>query len=255
MIPIVSVITVTKNSGTTLEKTIKSVINQNFNLFEYIIIDGKSSDETVEIIKNYAKYISYWVSEPDGGIYEAMIKGLNIARGRFVLFLGSDDQLCPDILQKISTLLHDQNIVYYGNAFFSLTKEIYDGQFNNFKLAYQNICQQSIFYPRWMLKKYTFNAKYPILADYELNMRLIGSLKQEFQYLPYIIATYSQRGVSTYKEDTNFSKEKKKIIKNNFSIFVLVFYFLCNIPIIRSYCIRLLKLSHYIDQKKNPILN
>lgn len=86
--PLISIITVSFNCVKTIEETILSVINQSYTSIEYIIIDGKSTDGTIEIIKKYADRISFWVSEEDNGIYDAMNKGLKQASGDFVLFLG-----------------------------------------------------------------------------------------------------------------------------------------------------------------------
>lgn len=86
---ILSVITVVYNAGFLIEKTIKSIIEQPLfksNNIQYIIIDGGSSDKTIEIIKNYEKYIDYWISEKDNGIYDAMNKGIDISKGNGLLF-------------------------------------------------------------------------------------------------------------------------------------------------------------------------
>lgn len=88
-----SIITVVYNGVDTLEETILSVVKQNYKNIEYIIIDGESTDGTLEIIKKYQNSIAYWISEPDKGIYDAMNKGINIAKGEWIYFLGSDDWL------------------------------------------------------------------------------------------------------------------------------------------------------------------
>ena len=100
--PLISIITVVKNNEKYLEETIQSIINQKFKNFEYIIIDGKSSDRTLEIIKKYNTEIDYWISEDDKGIYDAFNKGINIANGELIGFVNSDDVLTPNALEILN---------------------------------------------------------------------------------------------------------------------------------------------------------
>ena len=88
-----SVVTINRNNASGLRKTIESVVNQTFHDFEYIVIDGASDDGSVDVIKEFADKITYWVSEPDGGIYSAMNKGVRKAQGEYVQFLNSGDFL------------------------------------------------------------------------------------------------------------------------------------------------------------------
>lgn len=100
--PLLSVITVVFNGVSTIEQTIRSVTSQNFRNFEYIIIDGGSTDGTLDIIYKYQETITVWKSEPDKGIYDAMNKGIKLAKGTFVGILNSDDWYEKGVLQKIS---------------------------------------------------------------------------------------------------------------------------------------------------------
>ena len=90
----ISVITINYNNHAGLLKTIDSVVNQTYNNFEYIIIDGGSTDGSVDVIYKYADRIDYWVSEPDKGIYNAMNKGIDVAKGEYCIFLNSGDSFC-----------------------------------------------------------------------------------------------------------------------------------------------------------------
>ncbi|MDB3932091.1 glycosyltransferase [Candidatus Pelagibacter sp.] len=112
--PLISIITVVKNNEKYLEETIQSVINQNFKNFEYIIIDGKSTDGTIEIIKKYNSIIDCWISENDKGIYDAFNKGLEIAKGNLIGFVNSDDVLTPNALK----ILNNYYIKYPKSDFF-----------------------------------------------------------------------------------------------------------------------------------------
>lgn len=87
----ISIVTVSYNAAKTIEQTIKSVINQTYSNIEYIVIDGGSTDGTVDIIRKYEDRIAYWVSEPDGGIFDAMNKGIKVATGEVVGIINSDD--------------------------------------------------------------------------------------------------------------------------------------------------------------------
>ena len=98
-LPKVSVITAVYNGGKYLEECIRSVLSQNYENFEYIIIDGGSTDGTVDIIKSYSDKVAYWISEPDQGIYDAWNKGLTIAKGEWISFVGADDLLYPGCIQ------------------------------------------------------------------------------------------------------------------------------------------------------------
>ena len=107
--PKITIVTVVYNRFTTIEQTISSVVNQTYPNLEYIVIDGGSTDGTVEVIKKYEKDIAYWVSEKDGGIYDAMNKGVRAATGDYIEFIGSDDCLCTyDIVGKVAEELDDE---------------------------------------------------------------------------------------------------------------------------------------------------
>ena len=108
--PRITIITITFNAELYLEQTIASVIGQTYNDKEYIVIDGGSTDSSLDIIKKYKKNIDKWISEPDNGISHAMNKGLQYATGDFVFFLHSDDYLCDDnVLAEACQFLTDQH--------------------------------------------------------------------------------------------------------------------------------------------------
>ena len=107
--PMISIITPTYNQGEYIEETILSVIEQNYPNLEYIIIDGGSSDKTIEVIKKYEQHISYWISESDRGQADAINKGLNICKGDIIGWLNSDDLLEPEALLNISDKFIDFN--------------------------------------------------------------------------------------------------------------------------------------------------
>ncbi len=210
--PLISVITVSFNCAKTIEETILSVINQSYTSIEYIIIDGKSTDGTIEIIKKYATRISFWVSEEDNGIYDAMNKGLRQANGDFVLFLGGDDHFISyHILQDIVPQLQQKRVcVYHGDVYRCVNKDIYGGKYNRYKLAIKNIPHQALFYPKSIYKNYDYNVKYSLFADYQYNIMLFT--KYPFEYLNQTIAWFNDAGSCVQHRDICWDEDRKKHI-------------------------------------------
>lgn len=115
-----TIITVCYNSVSTLEKTIKSVIQQQYKNYEYIVIDGNSNDGTIELINKYKKHINVIVSEPDKGIYDAINKGIKLSKGKYISILNSDDTYNPDTLKTVFETIKDDktDAIVYGNTYF-----------------------------------------------------------------------------------------------------------------------------------------
>ncbi|MGI4021467.1 MAG: glycosyltransferase family 2 protein [Janthinobacterium lividum] len=235
---LLSIITVVFNAKETIEQTIISVINQSYNNIEFIIVDGGSTDGTIDIIKKYDNKIAYWISEPDSGIYDAMNKGVNLAKGKYIYFLGAGDSVL-DVLDQVAANFSNDNQILYGNVYRTDFSKLYDGKFSPFKLAVKNICHQAIFYPATVFKFYQYNLKYKIQADYELNIRCYGSKNFIFTYLPITIAKYEGGGYSDSNIDYIFFENKIQLIKSNFN--VLVYYYV----FIRTTIAKLFKLNAY----------
>ena len=223
--PLISIITVSYNAAATIEQTILSVINQDFVDYEYIIVDGGSTDGTVDIIKKYQDRITLWVSEPDRGIYDAMNKGIRYAKGEYVYFLGGDDLLFDNqVLKNVNSYMMDKRTVYYGNVLFEKRNVIYDGKFNLAKIVTRNISHQSIFYPKEIFEKYSFETKYKIFADYELNLKLYGNSSYSFVYIPLTIALFNDEGASGSNVlDACFEDDRFEIIKTNFPYWIYIY--------------------------------
>ena len=115
----ISIVTVSYDVAGTIEQTISSVVNQTYENIEYIIIDGGSTDGTVDIIRKYEDKIAYWVSETDRGIYDAMNKGIDVATGDYIYFLGADDILFNLPIISISNAWHDNIDILLGKVKFS----------------------------------------------------------------------------------------------------------------------------------------
>ncbi len=224
-VPLISIILVSLNSRKTIEQTILSIINIDYPNTELIIIDGESSDGTIEIINKYKKNIDQLVIEKDQGVYDAMNKGIKIAHGDYFFFVGSDDILISS-WQHLIGKLKSQSTVYYCNVYFPVSNKIYNGKFGRLKRMLRNICHQAIFYPRSVFDKYKYSDKYPMQSDFHLNILINSDPDFNFKYINVLTAIFSERGISTTKTDSNFKKDHLEIIKNHYSYFLFLFCFI-----------------------------
>jgi glycosyltransferase involved in cell wall biosynthesis len=203
------------NGAETLERTLRSVFDQDFADFEYVIIDGGSTDGSLDIIRKYQARIAHWRSETDRGLYDAMNKGVRAARGQWLLFLGADDELVAR-LAEIAHLLTDSRTIYYGDVYMPRRGRVYDGAFNAYKLMFANICQQAIFYPRRVFDAYSFDTRYKLWADHVLNMACYGDKRFRFKYIAKLVAVFNDSsGASANAVDTAFLAERETLIKTH----------------------------------------
>lgn len=221
-----SIITVTYNAEKCIAKTLESIVKQNVCDYELIVIDAKSHDRTLDIIKSFRSKLSslFLLSERDNGIYDAMNKGVVHSSGNFILFLNAGDVFYDDnVLIKVLPLLSDEKCAYYGDAFSVGNKGDISpyrvGEFSNLRLANTNICHQTIFYPRTVLINNKFNLRYEILADWEINMRLFEKIP--FKHLDFPIVLYDLSGVSATNQDVLFVKDQKRLILKYLGVRVL----------------------------------
>lgn len=216
-----SIITPTLNSARKLEATIKSVLSQSKELFEYIIVDGCSSDETLKMIDAYAGEIKY-VSERDRGVYDAMNKGIRMSAGDYLYFLGAGDRLRPNILEKIDRLIPHQEllIMAYGNVYLVDENRHGFGKFSRMRMLRRNICHQAIFYERTIFERVgEYNLRYVGLADYALNLKCFGDDRIKKLYVDEVIADYEGSGLSM-GTDVNFTHDRADLIKENFGVWL-----------------------------------
>ncbi|WDF55170.1 glycosyltransferase [Mucilaginibacter sp. KACC 22063] len=208
--PKVSIITVILNGKQYIEGYFQNVLPYLSNETELIIIDGDSIDGSVDTIVNHSKKIDYWISEPDKGIYDAMNKGIKVARGKWLYFLGVDDRLMEGYNTMLPRLIAE-NAIYYGNVirFGQPFKRVYDDYF----LTKHNICHQAIFYPRAVFNKYIYDTVYPICADYHLNLKCWKDPDFNFEYHDLMIASFSSNGISTRMRDTRFENDRDRLFK------------------------------------------
>ena len=209
MLPKVSIIVVVFNGAKTLEKTIDSVLQQTYKNLELLIIDGGSTDGTLDILKNKSAKNLRWTSEPDNGIYDAMNKGIQKATGEWVFFLGADDHFYnAHVVDSVFSKNNFENVdLIYGNVKSESFKGLYDGVFNFEKLLKKNISHQSIFHRRSLFDKVGFyNLQYKTHADWDFNLRCYENEDVRIQYVDIIIAEFGKGGVSS-NYDLPFLKE------------------------------------------------
>lgn len=221
---LLSIIIPTFNSGKTLEACLESIANQTIMDFEVLIMDGVSSDSTLVISEKYRSKLPTLsvISEPDKGIYDAMNKGISLAQGEWLYFLGSDDCLFESntLEQVFATKKIDSLKVIYGNVLFKHSKIRYDGKFSFFKLNDKNICHQAIFYRKSVFEKLgNYEIKYKGLADWVLNIRWFTS-ELSYSYIDLTVAIYNEDGYCFNNPDTEFIKDQQRIKSDNFPYWV-----------------------------------
>ncbi len=169
--PRISVITVVRNGEKSLEQTIRSVLSQEYDSFEYILVDGASTDGTLDILRAHDRAIR-WISEPDRGIYDAMNKGLAMARGHWIYFLGVDDRLAgPRTLSDIAPFLDESLALVFGLVRYPCGRVV-KSRLSPRTLLHNTVHHQGAFYHSRLFSGWRYNGDYRIVADYELNLLL-----------------------------------------------------------------------------------
>ena len=208
----ISVVTICYNSASCIERTIQSVIKQTYQDVEYIIIDGKSTDNTLAIVERYRMPNMVIISEHDQGPFDAMNKGLEIATGEWVIFMNSGDYFANEyVLSDVFAKRYDDYDVLHGYIYRNfissetLWKDIpfYD---LNKKYKGMNICHQSIFTRTSVAKKMKFDTSYRMSADYDMMMRIFTS-SGKFKQLEIPIAVYDTTGMSNVNRLKTFEEE------------------------------------------------
>lgn len=233
---LISIITVNYNNAKDLEKTINSVISQTFHNYEFIIIDGGSSDNSTEVIRKNRQYITFWVSEKDEGIYNAMNKGLRHATGKWTFFLNSGDVFASkDVLQSINFEVDDEVGAIYGRyKYYDRYDKLQLNEVNNAftikKSRYRSMgfSHQSVFVRTELAKKYMFDESYKLCADYNMMMQIYKA-GYKFVRDETIIAICDGRGGASYQNRRLQDLEQARVCGCDKNLYVKMELMLVNI--------------------------
>ena len=211
-----SIITINYNNREGLELTIKSVINQTSKDFEYIVIDGGSTDGSVDVIKHYADHINYWVSEKDKGVYNAMNKGTAQAKGEYLVFMNSGD--CFHTSNVLSSVANYQEDIICGKVLkgnSTIPSGHYKSTITLVDLMRGSLPHQVMFIKRELMVKHPYDEKYKILSDWKFCIQALVFDNCTFRNSDVIVADYDITGISTNSNGL-LPKEREQILKEIF---------------------------------------
>lgn len=212
--PLISVVTISYNSEWCIERTICSVLEQSYSNIEYLIIDGGSVDNTIEIIKKHEKEIAFWISEPDNGIYDAMNKAIGKATGEWIIFVNTDDEFADiNVVEHFVSLINSNRnyVAYYGDVIFRYNignrlKKALDLKSLRYKMAFSH---QSVFIRTDLMKKKKYSCEYRLAADYNflLSTYLDGGW---FYYLNFCVSKVKIDAGASF---SHFIESKKEVLR------------------------------------------
>jgi glycosyltransferase len=244
----ISVITVCYNSQETIENTILSVINQTYSDIEYIVIDGNSTDRTLEIIDKYKDRINYFVSEPDSGMYNAMNKGIKAATGDYVYILNSDDTFYNEntIKNFVEAASNEIFEVFIGNLIFIETDRktpiIKFDEVDKMSMYYFGLHQQALFYNRTIFEKYGYlSENYKLASDivWLYDRLFFEKYKLKIKYLNQIFCNFKIGGRSNNESHKILSTKERSMITqkylNQFQMKIYEIYKYKTYPVMHKY--------------------
>lgn len=202
-----SIIVPAYNSAKVIRRCLDSVAVQTCQDYEVLVMDGNSTDDTVAVANAVKSEKIKVFSSPDHGIYDAMNKGIDKSSGEWLMFLGSDDYFYnKEVLEDMERFLTDDYDVVYGDVESHLS-ERHNGEWSVESLD-ANRCHQAIFYNRRFFgKSLRYNLKYPVLADFDINLRWFLDNRYTHRYVPIIISHYSSGGYSSRVRDIAFYRD------------------------------------------------
>ncbi len=218
-----SIISVNYNNAAGLQKTIESVVAQTFRNFEFIIIDGNSTDTSVDIIKRYADHLNYWISEPDKGTYHAMNKGIKIAKGEYCYFLNSGDYLFDStVIERIFAEKADADIIS-GNVLKMRPNNKFRRVSSPETISLHKLCIHSLPHQATLIKRSLFdeigyyNESYKIVSDWEFFLKALSLHDKSYQHIDVDFSFFKLDGISSSLNNFPLAREESyDCLKRNF---------------------------------------
>jgi len=217
-----SLITINYNNAAGLEKTLKSVVSQKGVDFEFIVIDGGSTDGSLDLIKQFADKITFWVSEKDNGIYAAQNKGILKASGDYCLFLNSGDFLCHDgVLEEVFSYGLEKDIVYGNMRINWGNNNISDGFMPDI-ITVEHMVADTLWHPVSFIKRSLFhkyglyNEAYKMVADYDFFFKTIIVNKVQTKHIPLFISEYNTEGISSDPGKKSLETGEREKVLNSY---------------------------------------
>jgi glycosyltransferase involved in cell wall biosynthesis len=209
-----SIITVNRNNDTGLKKTIDSVISQTYTDFEFIIIDGASTDSSAEVIKENSSYLSYWVSEPDNGTYHAMNKGIKASVGEYCLFLNSGDYLVNNYVLEMIFSWDIKADIVSGNVLKLRLNNKFRRVSSPQSVSLHKLCIHSLPHQASLIRKSLFdetgyyNESFRIASDWEFFLKALVLYEKSYQHISLDISYFRIGGVSSSKENFDLAYQE-----------------------------------------------
>lgn len=219
-VPKLSIITVTYNAAEFIEPTIQSIASQSFRDFEYVVVDGLSKDNTVEILKNHPETVHRWVSERDAGLYDAMNKAIALAQGEYVMFLNAGDLLYDDeVLNEVFQEAQNQDVIYGDTAVIDTQYELvgmrhlrppHDLNWRSFQKG-MVVCHQAIIARRAIVPLY--DTQYRVAADIDWAIRLTKAA-ESYHFFQQPLVQFMQDGISTQYRTLGLKERYRVMVKH-----------------------------------------
>lgn len=220
--PRFSIVTVCLNTAGDIARTVESVLSQDGADYEYIVIDGGSTDGTLEILQSYGKRISVLVSEPDSGIFNAMNKAIRLSIGEYIYFLNSGDVFASnDILKKMNDLTGSSDLIYW-DFLVEITPNLIIRKNVPSKLTKAYFMIDSIPHQATFIKRELFNRTglyredLKFTSDYEHSLRIFLSPNYSLLHIPLAVSVYNLRGVTASKNNKRVFKEERSILQKQY---------------------------------------